>query len=549
MGQVNGRDFRIMPTKYIRKGTVQRGKWTEADLLRAAEAVKNGVMGLREACRTLNNIPPPTLRRRLKNNDFIKKTLGPPCILGIQNELKIRFHIQKLQKHGFAPTHENVRAMAFHLADQLKIKRPFNRDSKLAGYDWLHMFLQRHPDLSVRKAEGVSLARCNGMNKEKVSAYFNLLETTLMEAGLVNKAGHIFNMDETGLQLNNKPGYVIAQKGSKNVAAITSSEKGETITVISCCNAEGFYIPPACIFKGKNKKTEFEDGMPPGSVVYMNEKSAYINTDLMFTWLKEHFVPRKPDGKILLLLDGHASHCNSVEMLEYADEHNVILFCLPGHTTQFLQPLDRCFFKSLKAFWNKACNTFVKANPGRKISRMQFGQLLSEAWSKAATVDNAVSAFKSTGICPFNPGAIPEYAYLDSEDEKLDPNTSAVYATESNNTTQTKDDKMPSTSALESEPEPELINTDKNTPETLLNKFFPVPSSSSASIQKVRKKAEQVAAVLTSPSHIEQKDLLLNRRKKKIREKHQRGRLCMKKRIKEKIKKLKMNQQTMILMH
>ncbi|XP_057660723.1 uncharacterized protein LOC130896560 [Diorhabda carinulata] len=384
-----------MPTKYIRKGTVQRGKWTEADLLRAAEAVKNGVMGLREACRTFNNIPPPTLRRRLKNNDFIKRTLGPPCILGIQNELKIRFHIQKLQKHGFAPTRENVRAMAFHLADQLKIKHPFNRDSKLAGYDWLHMFLQRHPDLSVRKAEGVSLARCNGMNKEKVSAYFNLLETTLMEAGLVNKPGHIFNMDETGLQLNNKPGYVIAQKGSKNVAAITSSEKGETIT-------------------GKNKKTEFEDGMSPGSVVYMNEKSAYINTDLMFTWLKEHFVPRKPDGKILLLLDGHASHCNLVVMLEYADEHNVILFCLPGHTTQFLQPLDR------------------------KISRMQFGQLLSEAWSKAATVDNAVSAFKSTGICPFNPGAIPEYAYLDSEDEKLDPNTSAVYATESNNTTQTK---------------------------------------------------------------------------------------------------------------
>ncbi|XP_056641505.1 uncharacterized protein LOC130448245 [Diorhabda sublineata] len=407
-----------MPTKYIRKGTVQRGKWTKADLLRAAEAVKNGVMGLREACHTFNNIPPPTLRRRLKNNDFIKRTLGPSCILGIQNELKIRFHIQKLQKHGFALTRENVRAMAFHLADQLKIKHPFNRDSKLAGYDWLHMFLQRHPDLSVRKAEGVSLARCNGMNKEKVSAYFNLLETTLMEAGLVNKPGHIFNMDVTGLQLNNKPGYVIAQKGSKNVAAITSSEKGETITVISCCNAEGFYIPPACIFKGKNKKTEFEEGMTPGSVVYMNVKSAYINTDLMFTWLKEHFVPRKPDGKILLLLDGHASHCNSVEMLEYADEHNVILFCLPGHTTQFLQPLDMCFFKSLKAFWNKACNKFVKANPGRKISRMQFGQLLSEAWSKAATIDNAVSAFKSTGICPFNPGAIPEYAYLDSEKMK-----------------------------------------------------------------------------------------------------------------------------------
>lgn len=45
--------------------------------------------------------------------------------------------------------------MAFHLAQQLKIKHPFNKDKKLAGYDWLNMFLQRNPDLSVRKAEGV----------------------------------------------------------------------------------------------------------------------------------------------------------------------------------------------------------------------------------------------------------------------------------------------------------------------------------------------------------------------------------------------------------
>jgi hypothetical protein len=234
--------------------------------------------------------------------------------------------------------------------------------------------------------------------------------------------GHpVYNMDETGLQLNNKPGFVIARKGSKNVAAVTSAEKGETITVITCCNAEGYFLPPACIFKGKNKKSEFEDGMPPGSVVYMNQKSAYISTSLFLTWLKTHFLPRKPAGKVILILDGHWTHCNSVEMLEFADEHDIILLCLPSHTTQFLQPLDRAFFKSLKSSFGKACNSFIKANPTRKITRLQFGHLLADAWSSSATVHNAVSSFRAAGICPFYPEAIPDYVFLCDEQDV--PNT------------------------------------------------------------------------------------------------------------------------------
>ncbi|CAB3256885.1 unnamed protein product [Arctia plantaginis] len=97
-----------------------------------------------------------------------------------------------------------------------------------------------------------------------------------MEDDEILPANCIFNMDETGLQLNSRPGHVLAQKGSKVVHTVTSTEKGETITVIACCNAEGTFLPPACIMKGKNKKAEFEDGLPPGSKLFMSQKSAYI---------------------------------------------------------------------------------------------------------------------------------------------------------------------------------------------------------------------------------------------------------------------------------
>lgn len=271
--------------------------------------------------------------------------------------------------------------------------------------------------------------------------------------------------------------------------------------------------------------------MPPGSVVYMNEKSAYINTDLMYTWLKTHFVPRKPDGTVVLILDGHASHCNSVEMLEYAEEHGVILLCLPSHTTQFLQPLDRCFFKSLKAHFNTACNSFVRANPTRKINRLQFGGLLSDAWTKSATVENAVSAFRATGICPFNPGAIPEYAFLCAEENEPPNNIEAVNTDGSQSSdndqneiipgVETNEIATPSKTTKDAEPliDEEIEELDDDTPGTMLNKIQPVPNTS-AQVEKNRKRAKQVALVLTSPDNIEKRKAIAAKNDNKKNPKH-----------------------------
>ncbi|KAK9720765.1 hypothetical protein QE152_g21910 [Popillia japonica] len=118
------------------------------------------------------------------------------------------------------------------------------------------------------------------MDREVVAKYFELLSSVLKQHQPLGKSACLYNKDETGLQLNNRPGEVIAKQGSKVVSALTAAEKEESITVISCCNPEGPFLPPACIFKGKTKKPEFEKGIPPGSVIYMNQKSAYINKQI-----------------------------------------------------------------------------------------------------------------------------------------------------------------------------------------------------------------------------------------------------------------------------
>jgi hypothetical protein len=149
---------------------------------------------------------------------------------------------------------------------------------------------------------------------------------------------------------------------------MTSGEKGETISVIACCNAEGSFIPPTCILKWKNKNPEWEDALPNGSKVIMNEKSGYVNSDIFMQWLKEQFIPRKQSGRVVLLLDGHTSQCTDPDMLELAEENGIIMVCLPPHSTHYLQPLDRCFFKPLKHFFYKAIRVWAQSQKYREHS-------------------------------------------------------------------------------------------------------------------------------------------------------------------------------------
>lgn len=56
-------------------------------------------------------------------------------------------------------------------------------------------------------------------------------------------------------------------------------------------------------------------------------------------------------------------------------------------------------------------------NTHRKMSRLVFGESLTKAWAEVASTENAISGFRITRIIPFNPDAIPEYAFLISASE------------------------------------------------------------------------------------------------------------------------------------
>lgn len=129
----------------------------------------------------------------------------------------------------------------------------------------------------------------------------------------------------------------------------------------------------------KRKKNEFEDGMPLGSRVTMNESFACVATVVLMYWLKNNFVPRREPANVL----------------DFAAENDTIQLCLLSDTTHYLRPLFWSFFKPLTTFWQQAVNNWLQRNPSRKITRLHFGGLLTVAWNQAETVGNDSAGFSA----------------------------------------------------------------------------------------------------------------------------------------------------------
>ncbi|GFO18340.1 tigger transposable element-derived protein [Plakobranchus ocellatus] len=67
-----------------------------------------------------------------------------------------------------------------------------------------------------------------------------------------------------------------------------------------------------------------------------------------------------------------------------------------------MQPLDRTIFGRLKMHNNKAINSWMYNHPGKRQTIHDVAGILGAAYSRAFTLDNAISGFRATGICPLN---------------------------------------------------------------------------------------------------------------------------------------------------
>ena len=146
---------------------------------------------------------------------------------------------------------------------------------------------------------------------------------------------------------------VVAPCGVQHSQVVCAGNKAQ-VTVVAYCNAAGYTMPPMLIFDRKTLKPEMGTGEVPGTM-YGLSSSGWVDGDLFELWFTHHFLPYAPPTRpLLLLLDGHSSHYLP-NVVKKAAEEQVILFCLPPHTTHLTQPLDKGPFGPLKMYWQEEC--------------------------------------------------------------------------------------------------------------------------------------------------------------------------------------------------
>jgi hypothetical protein len=119
----------------------------------------------------------------------------------------------------YALNKQTVRELAYQFEQKFGVTRKFPHQRKMAGYAWLASILERNLEVSIRQAEGLSLATAQGMNREETDNFFIMQDTVL------NKPRSILNVDESGIQLINKTGNLWRRKRPKMFTSLSLTKE------------------------------------------------------------------------------------------------------------------------------------------------------------------------------------------------------------------------------------------------------------------------------------------------------------------------------------
>ena len=92
----------------------------------------------------------------------------------------------------------------------------------------MEVFLRRHPELALRKAQNINPARAHKLNHSIVNDYFDKLRKIMDELDLFDKPNRFFNVDEKACTLTlHYQQTVLAARRTKRVLRSSENAKAD----------------------------------------------------------------------------------------------------------------------------------------------------------------------------------------------------------------------------------------------------------------------------------------------------------------------------------
>ena len=384
----------------------KRKQWREEDMVSAMEAVSQGT-AVSTAAKAFN-VPRKTLNDRVKGRVKHGTKPGPDTVLTEEEEAALMSYLVYMAQRGFPLTRTMTMAFAWAIAKRAGNAERFNSDLG-PGKHWWSNFCKRHPRLTLQKSDKLDRSCAECLNPKVVEEYFDLLDKVLTDSNLKNAQ---YNCDETFLPLDATREKVITLKNTKNVYA-HSHGTTEHISMLCAASAAGFPLPPMIIYPKAYPGGAYTFA-GPDDAVYGKSESGYEDSELFIKWMEKIFLKfAVPERPIILFIDGHKSHV-TLDVVDMARNNDVILFCLPPHTTHALQPLDVAVFKSFKNHFSKAVKGLSFAKKNFVVSKRDFARVVKDPFEQAFSIPNIKSGFRKSGIFPFNRNVVDESKMLPS---------------------------------------------------------------------------------------------------------------------------------------
>jgi hypothetical protein len=144
------------------------------------------------------------------------------------------------------------------------------------------------------------------------------------------------------------------------------------------------------------------------SLHYAYSDNGYTDFYLSLQWLKLVFDPQTKDGANqkprVLIYDGFGTH-ETLEILEFCFENNIILCRIPSHTSHKFQPCDISVLSPLKTAYRDQVERLERGYVGT-IGKEHFTYLYRPARDQAFTSKNIRAEWAKAGLFPFNPDKV-----------------------------------------------------------------------------------------------------------------------------------------------
>jgi hypothetical protein len=326
-------------------------------------------------------------------------------LLTRKQELMLVKQINKLSEWCLPPTPSMVRAWAAALC------------GTAPGKNWAGAFGVRHKDeLDCKYLNTIDLERHKADSEHSYRQYFAVLKEKIVQYNI--QPHNCYNMDEKGFLIGHlqkvKRIFPKALMRAQKLLGTGQDGARHWITLIATICADGSSLPPALIYKavsGNLQDTWLQDYKPEEHPCWFaSSPNGWTSDELALSWLQSLFDPQTSDKAKrdwrLLMLDGHGSHC-TLDFLEQCHRLRILVAIYPPHSTHRLQPLDVSLFNPLATYYSQALDAHTRQSLGlSSVSKRDFFTIFYPAFDKAFTEGNIRSAWRKTGIEPWDPAQV-----------------------------------------------------------------------------------------------------------------------------------------------